>query len=134
MPHANNNSNQDSSCPPTSAVNPLFVLFASLLLDHVGKDLLAASQLQPTARDRRVACLDRPTGRGGRHGTREDRDQADRELDEPAGHLLQAPGRAAQEGQRARRAVRRARRRRHLLQHRQDVRVLQPCLQVGYAS
>lgn len=74
--------------------------------------------------------IDRPAG--DRHGTREDRDQADRELDEPAGDLLQAPGRAAQEGQRARRAVRRARRRRHLLQHRQDVRVLQPCLQVSY--
>ena len=63
--------------------------------------------------------MDRPAG--DRHGTREDRDQADRELDEPAGDLLQAPGRAAQEGQRARRAVRRPRRRRHLLQHRQDV-------------
>ena len=31
----------------------------------------------------------------GRDGSREDRDQADRERDEPAGHLFQAPGRAA---------------------------------------
>lgn len=67
-----------------------------------------------------------------RHGAREDRDQEDRERDEPAGDLLEAAGRAAEEGQRARRALRRPCRRRHLLQHRQDVRVLQPYFQVHY--
>ena len=57
-------------------------------------------------------------------GARQDRDQEDRELHQPPGDLLQAPGRARQEGPRDRRALRRRGRRRHLLQRRQALRLL----------
>uniref|UniRef100_A0A8R7V894 Uncharacterized protein n=2 Tax=Triticum urartu TaxID=4572 RepID=A0A8R7V894_TRIUA len=57
-------------------------------------------------------------------GARQDRDQEDRELVQPPGDLRQAPGRAGEEGPRDRRALRRRGRRRHLLQRRQALRLL----------
>jgi hypothetical protein len=55
----------------------------------------------------------------------EGRDQAHREHDEPAGHLLQASQRPSQEGVRALRALRRRDRPHHLLKPRPPLRVLQ---------
>ncbi|URD82816.1 hypothetical protein MUK42_09834, partial [Musa troglodytarum] len=51
----------------------------------------------------------------GRHGEGEDTDEADRERDEPAGDLLQAEERAAEEGLGAVGALRRRGRAHHLL-------------------
>ena len=58
-------------------------------------------------------------------GEGEDCDQADRQLDEPAGHLLQEEERAAEEGQGALHPLRCGGRPHHLLKHRQTLRVLQ---------
>jgi hypothetical protein len=55
----------------------------------------------------------------------EGRDQAHREHDEPAGHLLQASQRPSQEGVRALRALRRRDCPHHLLKPRSPLRVLQ---------
>lgn len=62
----------------------------------------------------------------GRDGARQDRDQADWELHQPAGNLLQAPEWHHQEGEGDQHPLRRPRLRRHLLQLREDVRLLHP--------
>ena len=59
-----------------------------------------------------------------RDGPREGGVEADREQDQPAGDVRQAPERAAQEGVRALRALRRRGRPHHLLQPRPPLRVL----------
>jgi hypothetical protein len=61
----------------------------------------------------------------GRDGEGAGGAQADREQDQPPGHLRQAPQRPAQEGLRALRPLRRRDRAHHLLQPRQALRVLQ---------
>jgi hypothetical protein len=64
--------------------------------------------------------------KGNKDGARQDRDQADRELHQPPGDLLQAPQRDPQEGAGDQRALRRRGRRRRLLQRRQALRLLLP--------
>uniref|UniRef100_A0A8R7QHZ3 Uncharacterized protein n=1 Tax=Triticum urartu TaxID=4572 RepID=A0A8R7QHZ3_TRIUA len=59
------------------------------------------------------------------NGAGEDADEADREPDEPAGDLLQAPRRPAEEGLRALRPLRRRGRPRRLLPPRQALRIRQ---------
>jgi hypothetical protein len=60
----------------------------------------------------------------GHDGAREGGAEADREQDQPAGDIRQAPERAAEEGLRAVRALRRRGRPHHLLQPRPPLRVL----------
>ena len=64
-------------------------------------------------------------GSAGHDGAGEDGAEADREQDQPAGDVRQAPERAAQEGVRAVAAVRRRGRAHHLLRPRPPLRVLQ---------
>jgi hypothetical protein len=76
-------------------------------------------------REGQAAAAAGAAARYRRDGERPGRAQADREQDQPPGHLRQAPQRPAQEGLRALRPLRRRGRAHHLLQPRQALRVLQ---------